>query len=126
MKTLVAKCKVYENCTFISCSISKMATAFFSAADSDTISLSQAEIISSVCFGVFSAARVSKSFISQFRSVSIEISSSFDTSFRFKCLKFSPIPPDKICFTIVLGVYYGLWLIAILLPDSAGNAVYSF
>lgn len=34
---------------------------FFSAADSDTISLSQAEIISSVCFGVFSVARISVS-----------------------------------------------------------------
>lgn len=27
---------------------------------------------------------------------------------------------------IVFCVYYGLWLIAILLPDSAGNAIYSF
>ena len=27
---------------------------------------------------------------------------------------------------IVFGVYYGLWLIAILLSDSAGNVIYSF
>lgn len=59
MKTLVAKCRVYENEIFISCSISKRDFAFVSAAESDMISLSQTEIISSVCFGVFSATRIS-------------------------------------------------------------------
>ena len=31
-----------------------------------------------------------------------------------------------IYLAIVFGVYYGLWLIAILLSDSAGNVIYSF
>ena len=31
-----------------------------------------------------------------------------------------------IYLAIVFSVYYCLWLIAILLPDSMGNAVYSF